>query len=81
MLPSDGVPALVASIREHKKFKQLANYSIECLSKVRWELRFQASKRRSNALEEGAGADCSTCLCVGSFVLLLVLLLVLWERR
>ena len=39
MLPSDGVPALVASIREHKKFKQLANYSIECLCKVRaWGL-------------------------------------------
>lgn len=32
---SDGVPALVASVREHKRFKQLAIYSIECVSKVR----------------------------------------------
>ena len=30
----DGVPSLVQAVREHRKFKQLACYSIECVAKV-----------------------------------------------
>jgi len=37
-LPLGGyaVASMVDSIRKHKKFKQLASYSIQCLEKVRW---------------------------------------------
>jgi hypothetical protein len=29
---------LVKSVRKHKKFKQLASYSVQCLQKVSWLL-------------------------------------------
>jgi hypothetical protein len=31
---SSGVGSLVASIKQHKKFRQLASYSVQCLCKV-----------------------------------------------
>lgn len=31
----DGVPSLVQAVKEHRKFRQLACYSIECVAKVR----------------------------------------------
>ena len=31
---SSGVGALVASVKQHKKFRQLASYSVQCLCKV-----------------------------------------------
>jgi 3-deoxy-D-manno-octulosonate 8-phosphate phosphatase KdsC-like HAD superfamily phosphatase len=33
-LSQDSVANLVKSIRKHKKFKQLASYSVKCLEKV-----------------------------------------------
>jgi hypothetical protein len=33
-IKDDGVPSLVDAVREHRKFKQLACYSIECVAKV-----------------------------------------------
>jgi len=30
----DGVPSLVQAVKEHRKFRQLACYSIECVAKV-----------------------------------------------
>jgi hypothetical protein len=31
---SNGIPSLLSSIQQHRKFKQLATYSIECVTKV-----------------------------------------------
>ncbi len=31
---STGVAALVASIKQHKKFRQLASYSVQCLQRA-----------------------------------------------
>ncbi len=33
-MSSNEVPALIAAVVEHKAFRQLACYSIECLNKV-----------------------------------------------
>ena len=33
-IKDDGVPSLVQAVKEHRKFKQLACYSIECVAKV-----------------------------------------------
>ena len=34
----DGVSSLVQAVKEHRKFKQLACYSIECVAKVGFSL-------------------------------------------
>ena len=32
--PSDVIPSLLKSIKDHRRFKQLATYSIDCVTKV-----------------------------------------------
>ena len=56
------VPQLIADLRKHKSFKQLATYSLQCLDKIVRPPRLGWELSASEALEHGGAGEVAECL-------------------